>query len=124
MDYIMRPFQETKKVRLEDPVRYGYVCFSSEDQTSLGAGISEVPVGSSNQNHVHENADEVIHILAGTFKFVFPDSEAVMRPRDCIYIPRGTWHQIFNIGDTPAWHTFVFTDTKSVDLILNHYQDE
>lgn len=122
MSFVMKTLEQMNAVHFEKPERISYVCFSSEDGTSLGAGLCEIPVGSSNENHVHETADEVIHIIEGTFRFVFPDEEVIMRPKDCIYIPRGLWHQIFNAGDVPATHTYVFTDTKSTDLIINRYK--
>ena len=78
-------------------------------------------VGSSNERHTHETSDEVIHIIEGTFRFVFPTGDVVLKEKDCIYIPRGLEHQIFNIGTKPAFHSYTFTDTQSTDLIIKKY---
>ncbi len=121
MNYIKKTLKEAHASHFTDPERTAYVYFSTEDHTNLGAGMCEMPAGSSNEHHVHENADEVIHIVSGKFKFVFPESEVILEPLDCIYIPRGLWHQIFNIGQETAYHTFTFTDTKSTDLVINYY---
>ncbi len=121
MNYIKKTLKEAHASYFAQPERTAYVYFSSEDRTGLGAGLCEMPAGSSNENHVHENADEVIHIVSGTFKFVFPDSEVILNPLDCIFIPHGLWHQIFNVGAETAYHTFTFSDTKATDLVINYY---
>jgi mannose-6-phosphate isomerase-like protein (cupin superfamily) len=106
----------------ESPKRRAFVFFTSEDEVSLGAGMCEMPPGSSNENHVHEDADEVMQIITGTFRFVFPDSQVELGPLDCIFVPRGTWHQIFNVGVTTGIHTFCFTGTAATDRVKNKYQ--
>lgn len=121
MNYIVKSLSQMDAVHFEKPERISYVCFSSKDHTSLGAGVCEIPVGSSNERHTHETSDEVIHIIEGTFRFVFPTGDVVLKEKDCIYIPRGLEHQIFNIGTKPAFHSYTFTDTQSTDLIIKKY---
>lgn len=104
------------------PKRNAFVFFTSDDGVSLGAGMCEMPAGSSNENHVHDDADEVMQIVTGTFKFVFPDSEVILDALDCIYVPRGVWHQIFNIGATTGIHTFCFSNTAATDRVRNKYK--
>lgn len=108
--------------RFESPQRNAFVFFSTEDGVSLGAGMCEMPPGQSNENHVHEDADEVMQVITGSFRFVFPDGEALLGPLDCIFVRRGTWHQIFNVGVTTGIHTFCFSNTAATDRVKNKYK--
>ncbi len=106
------------------PKRTAYAYFSSKDQVELGAGVCEIPVGSSNQMHTHDSHDEVIYVLAGRVKFVFPEESVVLEPFEAVYIPKGLAHQIFNAGEQVAWHTFTFTSSVPVDNIVKMYRKD
>ncbi len=106
-----------------EPKRTAYVYFDSSAGAELGAGVCEIPVGSSNQKHAHDEHDEVIFVIAGRIKFVFPDAEVVLSATEAIYIAKGLDHQIFNVGDEVAWHSFTFTSPLPADRIRNLYRD-
>lgn len=106
----------------DSPKRTAYVFFDTSSGTNLGAGLCEIPVGSSNNRHQHEDHDEVIYVLSGKIEFRFPNESVVLEKPDCIYIPKGLDHQIFNVGEETAWHTFTFNGTAPVDMIKRLYQ--
>lgn len=112
--------QDLSAVRFSSPKRDAFVSFSEDsfEACELGAGFCEMPAGSSNEKHVHEKGSEVIMVIYGTFKFVFPGEEVILNPFDTIYIPKGIEHQIFNIGNTIGIHTFTFSDPVESGNIL------
>jgi|SRR6056297_1678240 len=111
-----------QKVVFENPERTVYVYFGENDGASMGSGICYLPENSSNENHTHYEEDEVIFVLQGEIKFVFPSYERVLKPFEAIYIPKNEEHQIFNIGKGVAAHTFTFAPAGNEKNILNKYK--
>lgn len=59
--------------------------------------------------HVHQNFDEIYHVVEGTLS-VTVDSEQWNAPAgSSVFIPRGTVHTFTNQGDTPARFVFVMS---------------
>ncbi len=110
------------KVEFTSPPRTPYVYFGLDDGSPMGAGICEIPPGSSNVRHAHPDADEVIYVLQGRLRFVFDDVEHVLEPFEAILVPRDAMHQIFNDGPGPAAHTFTFAPSGPENAIRRMYK--
>jgi mannose-6-phosphate isomerase-like protein (cupin superfamily) len=106
----------------ETPPRKAFFYFGAREGLNMGAGICRIPAGSSNQKHAHDDADEVIYVLQGTLRFVFPDESVDLKPFEAVYIPRGLDHQIFNTGAGEAVHTFTFAPAEPADRIRRKYR--
>jgi quercetin dioxygenase-like cupin family protein len=52
--------------------------------------------------HFHENQDEWLYVLSGTFRFRLEDKVAPAPPGTFVFIPRGVPHTWQNIGDGPG----------------------
>lgn len=64
---------------------------------------------SSHKKHVHENAEEVIYILAGRGMSGIGDTEMEMSKGDTMFIPRGAVHWFYNPYDEPVEMIFIYT---------------
>ena len=106
------------------PKRTAYVYFDSASNVKLGTGVCEIPAGSSNQRHKHDGHNEVIFVLKGELRFVFPKDSIILKPHEAIYIPDGLEHQIFNDGAEAAWHTFTFDSPVPADNIGKMYRKD
>jgi len=58
--------------------------------------------------HVHERADEVVHILGGRFRLLDRDGERELAPGDTVRIPMGTAHAFANAGDEQGHRLVMF----------------
>ncbi len=114
--------KEENKVAFDTPERTVYVYFGENEGATMGSGICYIPENSSNENHTHYEEDEVIFVLKGEIKFVFPDYERILKPFQGIYIPKNEEHQIFNVGKGTAAHTFTFSPVGAEKKILNKYK--
>ena len=110
------------KAAFKSPDRTAYVYSDSDSDARMGAGVCEIPPGSSNSRHTHMDEDEVIYVLSGRIRFEFPTESVTLQPLQAIYIERGLEHQIFNDGTTPAWHTFTFSSGDAAALIKRMYR--
>lgn len=114
--------KEADAAEFETPPRKAYFYFGTREGLNMGAGICRIPPGSSNQKHAHDDADEVIYVLKGSLRFVFPDEAVELKPFEAVYIPRGLDHQIFNTGNDEAVHTFTFAPAEPADRIRRKYK--
>jgi quercetin dioxygenase-like cupin family protein len=119
---IVGRIREEDQAAFETPPRTAYFYFGAREGLNMGAGICVIPEGSSNQKHAHDDADEVIYVLKGEVRFVFPDEAFVLKPFEAVYIPRGLDHQIFNVGKGEAAHTFTFAPAEPADRIRRKYK--
>lgn len=114
--------RDEDKAAFETPPRTAYFYFGAREGLAMGAGICIIPEGSSNQKHAHDDADEVIYVLQGAVRFVFPDENIDLKPFEAVHIPRGLDHQIFNVGKGEAVHTFTFAPAEPADRIRRKYK--
>ncbi|HET6418936.1 MAG TPA: cupin domain-containing protein [Geobacteraceae bacterium] len=64
---------------------------------------------SLHRKHIHRDAEEVIHILAGKGISGIGDTEMEMRRGDTMFIPRGEVHWFHNPFDEPVEMLFIYT---------------
>lgn len=64
---------------------------------------------SSHKKHVHEDAEEVIHILSGKGISGVIDTEVEMKRGDTMFVPRGAVHWFYNPFPEPVEMLFVYT---------------
>lgn len=79
------------------PPRTATIYFGKREELKLGCGICEIPPGSSNQRHAHDDADEVIYVIQGTVRFEFPGESVTLVPPQAIYIPQGLDHPLLHL---------------------------
>lgn len=60
----------------------------------------EIPAGSSNPAHYHENAEALAFVISGHARLVSGGEEFIVRDRTFCYTPPGELHQWFNLSDT------------------------
>ena len=75
----------------------------------LTAIWAEAAPGESPPLHVHPDQDELIHTLAGRYRFQLGDSQFDAPPGSFIFIPRGVAHTWQNAGETAARFFAAFT---------------
>jgi len=66
---------------------------------NIWMGISIVEPGNSSNLHAHDNREEIFYVVSGRGRIRVDDEEAAIEPGSCIYIPKGSAHQLFNTGD-------------------------
>jgi quercetin dioxygenase-like cupin family protein len=64
---------------------------------------------SAHKKHIHEDAEEVIHILSGRGISGLDETEAEMVQGDTMFVPRGEVHWFYNPFDEPVEMIFVYT---------------
>ena len=64
---------------------------------------------SAHKKQVHENAEEVIHILKGRGVSGLGESETEMSQGDTMFVPRGAVHWFYNPFEEPVEMIFVYT---------------
>lgn len=55
-----------------------------------------MPAGTSEQKHFHEHAQQLFYVLSGVATFDIGGAIVIVKARESIHIPRGTWHYIAN----------------------------
>jgi quercetin dioxygenase-like cupin family protein len=63
----------------------------------------------THKRHVHEDAEEVIHILSGKGISGLDETEVEMKQGDTMFVPRGAVHWFYNPFDEPVEMIFVYT---------------
>jgi mannose-6-phosphate isomerase-like protein (cupin superfamily) len=57
--------------------------------------------GGETAEHYHPRAEELYYFVAGAGRMRLGESEAPVRTGDCVVIPPGTAHKLFNTGPDP-----------------------
>lgn len=60
-----------------------------------------LPPGGETAEHYHPQAEELYYFTAGEGRLRLGDDEAEIRAGDCVVIPPGTPHKLFNPGPAP-----------------------
>jgi quercetin dioxygenase-like cupin family protein len=64
---------------------------------------------STHKKHIHQDAEEVIHILSGRGISGLCETEVAMAQGDTMFVPRGAVHWFYNPFDEPVEMIFVYT---------------
>lgn len=98
---------------------------TEETDGRLGAVEHDVPKDGGPPPHVHDHADELLYVLAGTFEVVAgdPDEWQVAETGAIIHIPAGTIHTTRCVSDggrlfsvyTPGGDEAFFREIDNVD---------
>jgi mannose-6-phosphate isomerase-like protein (cupin superfamily) len=59
-----------------------------------------VPPGGATTAHVHRISEELYYFTSGSGRIRLGDEELEVRPGDCVVIPPGTPHKLFNASDS------------------------
>ncbi len=57
--------------------------------------------GGETTEHLHPQAEEIYHFLSGSGRMRLGESEDEIRAGDCVVIPPGTPHKLWNTGPGP-----------------------
>jgi mannose-6-phosphate isomerase-like protein (cupin superfamily) len=60
-----------------------------------------LPPGAETAEHYHPESEELYYFTAGAGRLRLGEEEAEVRPGDCVVIPPGTAHKLFNPGPDP-----------------------
>lgn len=60
-----------------------------------------LPAGGETAEHYHPRAEELYYFTAGSGRMRLGEDEAEVRAGDCVVIPPGTPHKLFNPGPDP-----------------------
>ncbi len=60
-----------------------------------------VPPGGETAEHYHPQTEELYYFTAGSGRMRLGDEEADVRAGDCVVIPPGTVHKLWNQGSQP-----------------------
>jgi len=88
------PHQKFKGVKVK-------ILHTEKDQNSLATIVmTKVPKGEKVPVHVHENSDNILHILEGRAKMEI-DGIGVfqMAKGSCLRVPKNTKHQIYDVTE-------------------------
>jgi len=60
-----------------------------------------LPPGGETAEHYHPKAEELYYLTSGCGRLRLGEEEAEVRAGDCVVIPPGTPHKLFNVGPDP-----------------------
>ena len=60
-----------------------------------------IPPGGATTAHFHRLTEELYLVTEGRGMLILDGSERVLHEGDCVLIPPGATHKIFNVGDGP-----------------------
>jgi mannose-6-phosphate isomerase-like protein (cupin superfamily) len=60
-----------------------------------------VPPGTSTDEHYHRVTEEIYYFVAGAGRIRVEGEERLVRPGDCVVLPPGARHKLFNDADEP-----------------------
>jgi mannose-6-phosphate isomerase-like protein (cupin superfamily) len=58
-----------------------------------------IPVGGATVEHFHRDTEELYYVVAGSARMRLGESERELAVGDCVVIPPGQRHKIWNTGD-------------------------
>jgi quercetin dioxygenase-like cupin family protein len=118
---IARP-ENSPHGEFKSPARSVDIYFTSENNTTFGAGTCTVPPGSSNEEHAHDDAPEIIYVIRGEMRLEIEGETHRLRPGDAVFVDIGAVHKIFNdSADEELVHTFTFCPPAPADAIARGY---
>jgi quercetin dioxygenase-like cupin family protein len=71
--------------------------------------VDEPPAGWSLPPHLHHDADETIHVVAGEFAMDVGGERRLLRAGESMYIPRGVVHAGGNVGAATGRRVVLFS---------------
>jgi quercetin dioxygenase-like cupin family protein len=71
--------------------------------------VDEPPVGWALPPHIHTDAAETIHVVAGEFEMTIDGEAGPMGPGQTLHIPAGVVHSGRNVGDASGRRLLVFS---------------
>ena len=79
------------------------VRLTGEDTGGLFALVEQAnPPGVGVPLHLHENGDELFHVLEGSIAFKVQDKLVTATAGTTVFLPRGVPHEFMTVGDAPA----------------------
>ncbi len=83
-----------------EPREFGSVQWAVREGEPPGAettfGLATFIAGSSNAEHTHPNAEEVVYVLEGEVTHTLGDQRVTLRAGDLIVVPRDVPHRLIN----------------------------
>ena len=76
----------------------GAVSLATENQSLAQA---TVPPGGHTEAHFHRRTEEIYFFTAGSGRMRLGEEESEVRAGDCVVIPPGTVHKLWNTGGEP-----------------------
>jgi mannose-6-phosphate isomerase-like protein (cupin superfamily) len=73
-----------------------------DPQSHMTLGIAELKPGYSNPIHIHDNCEEVMHVLSGSCEQRIGDRTVILKAGDTICIPAGVPHTAKVLGSEPV----------------------
>jgi mannose-6-phosphate isomerase-like protein (cupin superfamily) len=71
--------------------------------------VDEPPAGWSLPPHLHRDADETIHVVAGDFAMDVGGERRLLRAGETVHVPRGVVHAGANVGDATGHRVVLFS---------------
>jgi quercetin dioxygenase-like cupin family protein len=76
---------------------------TGEDTGGLFALVEQAnPPGVGIPSHIHENEDELYHVLEGSITFKVQDKVVTATAGTSIFLPRNVPHEFMTVGEVPA----------------------
>lgn len=92
---------------------FGVVHWAVRENDPPGAettfGLATFVAGSSNAEHTHPNAEEVVYVLEGEVTHTLGDQRVTLRAGDLIVVPRNVPHRLINESGADMRAIIVFS---------------
>ena len=93
--------------------------------TDVGGRLAMIecttPAGAGPPVHVHEDQNEFMYIVEGSFGIQVSGRRAVLKAGDCYMVPRGTPHAYVVLGTQPARHLNLYDPAAKIEAFFESY---
>jgi quercetin dioxygenase-like cupin family protein len=69
--------------------------------------------------HVHDNQDETIYVLSGSYELWAGEDRLTLMPGSVAFVPRGTVHSLTVSGEEPARCLAIFDPPGAMELFFD-----
>lgn len=115
---------ETDDQALPGQVNHWYFKDGLGDSENLVFVRAVIQPGSGHPFHSHPEMDEMIYVLRGEMEQWLEKEKRIMRPGDCLYIPRGVVHGCYKDGEGECEFLAILTPTKIQGPFSRDYSKE
>lgn len=99
-------------ILLDSEEQYKRLLVGPPQNHCLRSGLINLQPGSSVGKHNTENYEELVVVLEGQGEMLGTEGRLVINPRQAVYCPPHTEHDVLNTGNAPLKYIYIVTKTK------------
>lgn len=99
-------------ISLDSEEQYKRLLAGPPQNRCLHSGLVNLQPGSSVGKHDTEDYEELVIVLEGQGEMLGAEGRIVINPRQAVYCPPHTEHDVLNTGNVPLKYIYIVTKSK------------